>query len=394
MNSKTNKAFDYIIIGAGLSGSVIAERIASTLDKAVLIIEKREHIGGNCYDYKDDNGIIIHKYGPHLFHTDNKKVWDYLSAFTEWEYFILHVQAYIAGKTVTLPFNFNTIEQLFPKDIAKRFIEKLTTAYALNSKIPIIDLKKNKDKVLSFLSDYIYNNVFLNYTFKQWGLKPEEIDPEVTKRVPIFIGKDDRYFNDSYQGVPKLGYTKLFEKILKHPKIRLLLNTDFKEIIDIDISKKKIYFFGQEYTGKIIYTGMLDELLDYKFGTLPYRSLDLKFETIEKNYFQKVAVVNYPNNYDFTRITEFKHIHSYGCMTNDKTVILKEFPMPYEGTKNIPFYPMFDEKSKKEFSKYNETINNFKNIIPIGRLAEYKYYDMDDAVENALKIFEEKIKIN
>ncbi|HOP95651.1 MAG TPA: UDP-galactopyranose mutase [Dictyoglomaceae bacterium] len=376
--------FDYIIIGSGFAGSVIAERIANVLNKKVLIIEKRNHIGGNCYDYKDKNGIIIHKYGPHLFHTDYKEVFDYLSSFTDWQIYHHKVLAFIDGKKVPIPFNLNTLYMVFPEILARKIEEKLLNRYAYNSKIPILELKKEKDEDLKFLANYIYEKIFLNYTAKQWGLKPEDINPEVTGRVPIYISNDDRYFTDKYQVVPVDGYTKIFERMLNHHNIKLMLNTDFKEVIKIDLEDKKIYFLNQEFKGKIIFTGMIDELFDYKFGTLPYRSLDLKFETLEMDYFQEAAVVNYPNDYDFTRITEFKHIHP---VESEKTVILKEYPKAFNVGKDIPYYPILKEENTVLYNKYKELAENFKNLILVGRLADYKYYDMDDIVKRALEVF-------
>lgn len=381
--------FDYIIIGSGFAGSAIAERIANVLNKKVLIIERRNHIGGNCYDYKDENGIIIHKYGPHLFHTDYKEVFDYLSSFTDWQIYHHKVLAFIDGRKVPIPFNLNTLYMVFPEILARRMEEKLLNRYAYNSKIPILELKKEKDEDLKFLANYIYEKIFLNYTAKQWGLKPEDINPEVTGRVPIYISNDDRYFTDKYQVVPVDGYTKIFERMLNHHNIKLMLNTDFKEVMKVDLEDKKIYFLNQEFKGKIIFTGMIDELFDYKFGTLPYRSLDLKFETLEMDYFQEAAVVNYPNDYDFTRITEFKHIHP---VESEKTVILKEYPKAFNVGKDIPYYPIFKEENTVLYNKYKELAENFKNLILVGRLADYKYYDMDDIVKRALEVFEEKVK--
>lgn len=380
--------FDYIIVGAGFAGSVIAERISNVLNKKVLIIEKRNHIGGNCYDYKDENGIIVHKYGPHLFHTDFKDVWDYLSNFTDWHIYHHRVLAFIDGKKVPIPFNFNTLYEVFPKALAEKLENKLLDRYQYNSKVPILELLKEEDQDLKFLANYVYDKIFKNYTAKQWGLNPEDIDPQVTARVPIFIGKDDRYFTDRYQAVPKDGYTKIFERILSHHNIKLMLNTDFKEVIDIDFENKKIYFLGQEFKGKLIFTGMIDQLFNYKFGKLPYRSLDLRLETLDKEFFQEVATVNYPNDYDFTRITEFKHIHP---IETKKTIILKEYPKQYkEG--DIPYYPLFTQEATDIYNKYKELAEKFDGLVLIGRLAEYRYYDMDDIVKRALDVFEDKIK--
>ncbi len=380
--------FDYIIVGAGFAGSVIAERIANVLNEKVLIIEKRNHIGGNCYDERIEN-ILVHKYGPHLFHTNYKEVWDYLSNFTEWDLYHHKVLAFIDGRNVPIPFNFNTLYKVFPKELANKIEKKLLEKYIYNSKVPILELKKEKDKDLKFLADYIYEKIFLNYTAKQWGVKPEEIDSAVTARVPVFIGRDDRYFNDTYQAVPKDGYTKIFQKMLDHPNIKLMLNTDFNEVVQIDHQTKKIYFFNQELRGKLIFTGMIDELFDYKFGELPYRSVDMRFEIIEKEYYQKAATINYPNNYDFTRITEFKHIHP---IKTNKTVILKEYPQVYVKDENTPYYPVFTQENQERYNEYLEYSQGFEDIVLVGRLAEYKYYDMDDIVKRALEVFEEKIR--
>ena len=382
------KEHKILIIGSGITGITLAERFASK-GKKVLIIEKRNHIGGNCYDFKDENGIIVHKYGPHIFHTNYKEVWDYLSNFTEWHLYHHKVLAFVDGKKIPIPFNLNSLYEVFSPFLARRLEEKLLSKYKYGAKVPILELRKTDDQDLKFLANYIYEKIFVNYTAKQWGRKPEEIDPEVTARVPVVITKDDRYFTDKYQGVPKEGYTKIFKRMLAHPNIKILLNTDFKEVLKVDLESKKIYFLGQEFKGKVIFTGMIDELFDYKFGVLPYRSLNLKFETIEKEYFQEVAVVNYPNDYDFTRITEFKHIHP---VETKKTTILKEYPKSYEAGKDIPYYPVFAEEARERYNKYKELAKKFDNLILVGRLAEYRYYDMDDAVKRALEVFEERIR--
>ncbi len=378
--------FDYVIIGAGYAGSVMAERIATQLDKKVLIIDKRNHIGGNCYDFKDENNILIHKYGPHLFHTNNQKVFDYLSKFTSWDIYNHKVLAFIDGKKVSIPFNIDTLYQVFPNALAQKLEIKLLNTFDFNSKIPILELKKSEDKELQFLADFVYEKIFVHYTAKQWGMKPEELDSAVTARVPVFIGKDDRYFNDKYQVIPKYGYTKIFENMLNHKNIKLMLNTDFKEICKIE--NNDFYIFGTKFNGKLIYTGAIDELFDYKFGDLPYRGVDMQFETVDKEYYQEATTVNYPNNYNFTRITEFKHIHP---VDTKKTTILKEFPKKYIKEKDIPYYPVFTQEDQKKYSRYLEYSKSFDNLILVGRLAEYKYYDMDDVVERALEVFDKEI---
>jgi len=382
--------FNYIIIGSGFAGSVIAERIANILKQRVLIVEKQNHIGGNCYDYKDENNIIIHKYGPHIFRTDYKEVFDYLSNFTDWGIYQHRVLAFIDGKKVPIPFNLNTLYEVFPKTLAEKLEKKLVDKYQYNSKIHISDFLKEDDPDLKFLANYVYEKIYKNYTVKQWGLRLEDLDLKITTaRVPIYISRDNRYFTDKYQVVPKEGYSKIFERMLNHPNIKIMLNTDFKEVLSIDFENKKIYFMEQEFKGKLIFTGMIDELFNFKYGYLPYRSLDLRFETIEKEYYQEVAVVNYPNDYDFTRITEFKHIHP---TKSEKTTILKEYPKVYQPDRDIPYYPLFTKESQELYNIYREEAEKFKNLVLVGRLAEYRYYSMDEVLKRALEMFEEEMR--
>lgn len=373
---------DYIIVGAGISGAVLAERIANQLNKKVLLVERRDHIGGNCYDEKNESNILIHKYGPHLFHTNNKNVVDYLSNFTEWEVYNHKVLAYIDGKTIAIPFNFNSIYDAFPPYLARKMEEKLLEAYDYNSKIPILELKKSTDKDLQFLADFIYEKIFVHYTAKQWGMKPEDMDGAVTARVPVFIGRDDRYFNDTYQQLPKNGYTNIFKKMLANTNIKLMLNTDYKEICELRADN--FYLFGSKFDGEVIYTGQIDELFDFKFGELPYRSVEMVFETLSVEQYQDAATVNYPNNYEFTRITEFKHIHP---VQTSGTTILKEYPQPHIQGKTTPYYPIFTDANQQLYNQYKAYAQKIKNLTLVGRLAEYKYFDIDDAVENALNIF-------
>ncbi len=314
--------YDYIIIGAGLAGCVMAERIANILDKNVLIIEKRDHIGGNCYDYFNKNNILVHKYGPHLFHTNQVEVWEYLSQFTKWNNYKLHVLGVIDNKKVPIPFNLNTLYELLPYDIAEKLEKKLVEKIGYNTKISILELKEKLDDVdLKFLANFIYEKMFVNYTKKQWGIIPEELDPSVTGRVPIYISRNNKYFQDKYQGLPFNGYNKMFEKMLKNPNIKVMLDTDFNGVVKL--LNNEIFFLEEKFEGKLIFTGRIDELFDYDFGELPYRSLQFEFETLDIEYFQEVGIVNYPNNQDFTRITEFKHFTN---QKNEKTCILKEYP--------------------------------------------------------------------
>lgn len=375
--------FDVIIIGAGFAGAVMAERLATQSNKNVLIIEQREHIGGNCFDEKNDYNILIHKYGPHLFHTDSEKVWRYLSQFTDWQIYHHHVMAMIDGQIVPIPFNLNTLHKLFPKSLAKKFESALLNRYEYNKKIPISELVQVEDSDLKFLAEYINEKIFLHYTEKQWGISANSINSAVTARVPIFVGRDDRYFNDRFQAVPSKGYTEIFRRMLNHKNIKLLLNTNFHDVMKLE--NGKFYFLDSEFHGKIIYTGQLDLLFDNKFGELEYRSLDMKFETLPQENYQPAATVNYPNNYEFTRITEFKKVHP---VESRYTTILKEYPQKYIRGKNTPYYPLFNDENKLRHEKYLAESRKIENLIVLGRLAEYKYFDMDDIILHALETFE------
>ncbi len=368
--------FDYLIVGAGFSGSVLAERIASQLNKKVLVVDRREHIGGNCYDYYNDNQILVHKYGPHIFHTQMQKVWDYLSQFTEWRLYMHTVLAVVEGKKVPIPFNFNTIDLLFPKKYAEKLEKLLLSEYGYGLKVPILKLKETKNTELKFLADYIYKNVFLGYNQKQWNLTPEELDSSVSSRVPVYLSRDDRYFQDKFQSIPKQGYTKIFEKLLSNKNIKVLLKTDYKEVMN------SIKF------NKLIYTGTIDSFFDYTYGELPYRTLEFDFKTIDKAYFQEVSQINYPNTNDYTRITEFKHITG---QESNKTTIAYEYPIDHVVGKNEPYYPIPREENQIIYDKYKAESEKHNSIIFLGRLADYKYYNMDQTIGVALQTFEKKI---
>ena len=372
----------YLIVGAGISGSVLANLIADRLNKEVLIIDRREHIAGNCFDYlASDENITVHKYGPHIFHTNNKEVWDYLSNFTKWHYFYLKPNVMIEGNRVSLPFTLKTLRELFSQSMAERIENKLITKYGYGVKVPILDFQKSKDKDLNFIGKFVYENVFKNYTIKQWGLKPEEIDASVTARVPIYISNDARYFQDKYQAIPLKGYTKLIENILNHKNIKVELNTNYKDLPKNEIKEFKAVF----------YTGSIDEYFDYQYGELPYRSLKFDIRTIDKEYYQKSVVTNYPNDYDFTRITEHKYFLDE---KSNKTIISVEYPQAFLLGKNERYYPINNEKNDKLYNKYLtlSASKKLENVYFFGRLGDYKYYNMDLAVERTLKLFKEIFK--
>jgi len=380
--------FDNLVVGAGLAGATVAEQLADKYHRRVLVIEARDHVGGHCYDELDETGTYVHKYGPHIFHTDNQQVWDYLSRFTDWHLYQHRVLANIDGKKVPVPFNFESMEALFPREIALRLESKLVERYGFNNKVAILDLQKENDADLNFLADFVYKKVFEGYTIKQWGRKPEDLSPSVTGRVPVYIGYDSRYFQDRYQAIPQHGYTKMIKNMIQNPNITIVLKCNFSEICSIE--QQKIYLLGQEFKGKVFYTGKIDELFNFVFGELPYRSLDLVFETVEKRFFQEVATVNYPSEYDFTRITEFKHMSATSDC--DQTVILKEYPVNHRHGENDAYYPFFTSEANEAYSKYLGLAKHVQDLVLVGRLAEYEYYDMDDVVARALDAVEQAMQ--
>jgi len=377
-----------IIVGSGFSGATIAERCASS-GKRVLVLEKRSHIGGNSYDYRDERGFLVHKYGPHIFHTSNREVWNYLSRFTRWREYHHRVMVYIDGKKVPLPFNLNSLKSLFPPSRATLLERKLIKNFGYGSQVSVLELKNSSDEDLRSLGDFIYRKIYLNYTIKQWGRKPEEISPQVLARVPVSISNQDEYFEDEFQGIPEEGYTAIFKKMLSHPNIKLLLNTDAKKLLTLNFKTGKIIFQGKEFNGPVVYTGPIDELFDYKHGELPYRTLRFQWEYHPVEKFQEVAVVNYPNDYPFTRITEYKHLTGE---TRPDTVIAKEFPVPYQKGKDIPYYPVLYQDSLERLKMYKRELRQFSNLFTLGRLGEFIYLNMDEAVERALMLFSKKLK--
>lgn len=377
--------YDCIIAGAGIAGAVAARKLAEEKDKKVLVIERRNHIGGNCYDEPDAYGILIHNYGPHIFHTEIEEVYEFLSRFTDWYLFGHEVVALVDSKLIPIPFNLNTLHQIYDQDKADCLEKKLVDAYGENSRVPIMQLRENEDPDIREIAQFVYENVFLKYTMKQWGQKPEEISPEVTGRVPVLISYDNRYFQDKYQGVPQNGFTQMFEKLLDHANIEVRLNTDIREILSF--RDDVIYYEGKEFAGDVIYTGALDELFDCRYGRLPYRSLDFKFEHFKEDSYQGHSVVNYTVSEDFTRITEFKYLT--GQQDTNGTTIVKEYPFAYTGKSGeIPYYAIINEENRKLYEKYKALTMGMKNFHLLGRLAEYKYYNIDAMVKKAMELSE------
>lgn len=356
--------YDFLIVGAGFAGSVLAERLASKAGKKVLIIDKRNHIGGNAYDHYDEHGILVHKYGPHIFHSNSRDVFDYLEKFTEWRPYEHRVLASVDGMLVPIPINLDTINNLYGLNLCASEVEEF-----LNSKAEKKDrITTSEDVVVSKVGRDLYNKFFKGYTKKQWDLDPSELDASVAARIPTRSNRDNRYFTDTYQVMPLHGYTKMFEKMLDHPNISVLLNTDYKDIEDI------IPF------EKMIYTGPVDYYFDYCYGKLPYRSIDFKFETHDQDQFQPTGTVNYPNEQAYTRITEFKYLTG---QQHQKTSVVYEFPKA-EGD---PYYPVPRPENTELYRKYQLLTAELKNVFFVGRLATYKYYNMDQVVAQALTLF-------
>lgn len=356
--------FDYLIVGAGFAGSVLAERLASQLNKKVLIIDKRNHIAGNAYDHFNKDGIQVHKYGPHIFHTNSKDVFDYLSQFTEWRPYEHRVQASVDGQLLPIPINLDTINKLYGLSLTSFEVE----AFFQSKAEVITPIRTSEDVVVSRVGRELYEKFFRNYTRKQWGMDPSELDKSVTSRVPVRTNRDDRYFSDTYQAMPLRGYTAMFEKMLDHPNIKIMLNTDYHEIMDIIPFKE------------MIYTGPVDEYFDFRYGKLPYRSLEFKHETLDEQQHQPAPVVNYPNEHPYTRITEFKYLTG---QQHPKTSIVYEYPQA-EGD---PYYPVPKPENAELYNKYKKLADETPGVHFVGRLATYRYYNMDQVVAQALTLF-------
>ena len=374
--------YDSIIIGSGAAGSTVARKLAES-GKKTLVLEKRPHIGGNCYDRLDAYGIVIHEYGPHIFHTNEEEVFRFLSEFTEWHLFGHEVVADVYGTQLVVPFNLNTLHKVYGKEKADRLEKLLVEEYGAGSRVTIMELKKNENPEIKAIADYVYENIFLHYTMKQWGQTPEEIDPEVTARVPVLLSYDNRYFQDKYQGMPKGGYTAMFEKMLSHPDITVRTSTDCKSCISF--TGDQVLFEGEGFTGDVVYTGALDELFDCEYGRLPYRSLDFQFEHLTQDSFQGRSVVNYTVSEDFTRITEFKYLT--GQQDARGTTIVREYPFAYTGAEGeIPYYAILNDDNRALYQRYKDKLAPFKNVYLLGRLAEYKYYNIDAIVKEDLRL--------
>jgi UDP-galactopyranose mutase len=362
--------FDYLIVGAGFAGSVLAERLASQANKRVLVIDRSPHIAGNAYDCYDDHGLLIHRYGPHIFHTNAQRIFDHLSQFTQWRPYEHRVLADVDQKLVPIPINLTTINQLYGLNLNEAGAAEFLAARA--QELP--QIRTSEDVVISQVGEELYRKFFRGYTRKQWGLDPSELDKAVTSRVPTRTNADDRYFGDSHQFMPLHGYTRMFENMLDHPNIRIMTNTDFEDI------RNDVQY------DHLIYSGPIDEFFDFRYGKLPYRSLRFEHKNLEQENFQPVAVVNYPHeDVPYTRITEYKHLTG---QSHARTALTYEYPSAV----GDPYYPIPRDENQQLYRKYKELADATPNVSFVGRLGTYRYYNMDQVVGQALTLFNKLIE--
>jgi len=356
--------FDYLIVGAGFAGSVLAERLAADANKKVLIVDKRPHVGGNAYDHYDDHGILVHKYGPHIFHTNAREIFDYLGRFTDWRPYQHRVLASVDGQLVPMPINLDTINKLYGMNLTAAQVEDFLESVA-EKRHPI---RTSEDVVVNKVGKELYEKFFRGYTRKMWGLDPSELHSSVTARVPTRTNRDDRYFTDTYQAMPLHGYTRMFERMLSHPNIKIMLNTDYREIASFVPYRS------------LIYTGPVDAFFDYRFGKLPYRSLQFEHRTLPQPQYQPVGTMNFPNDHAYTRVTEFKYLTG---QTHSHTSLVYEYPR----ADGDPYYPIPKAENDELYAKYKQLADETADVHFVGRLATYKYYNMDQVVAQALTLY-------
>ena len=379
---------DIIVVGCGFSGAILARKIAEELDNIVLVVEKRSHIGGNMYDEKDEHGILIQKYGPHFLNTNKYSIIKYLAQYAELFPFAVQLLSYIDGRYVRLPFNFETVQQLIGPEQAESLLYKLRIAFFGRDRVPVLELVDHSDPVISAYGNLLFEKAYRTYTSKMWGLQPEQIDKYVLDRVPMAMGYDGRYLNKDFQYLPKDGFTRLFENLLNHPNITVCLNTDALDHLEL--------FDGEtRYDGMavkcLIYTGAIDELFGRKYGSLPYRSLDIRYEFLEQTSVLPTQIVSYPQAVGYTRSTEYRKI-MYDDSEVHGSVVATEYPLDYvPGAEvgGIPYYPVVTADSSALYKKYLGEVSRYKNLFLCGRLAEFKYYNMDVCIEHALAYFED-----
>ena len=385
--------YDCLVIGAGMAGAVAARELAERGGRRVLVLERRAHVGGNAYDCFDKAGVLIHQYGPHIFHTNSKRVFDYLSRFTAWRNYQHQVVANIPEGTermeLPVPFNLISLRAVFPPEQAAALEKKLLAAYGPERKVTILELRESADPSIRALADYVYEHVFVRYTVKQWGQRPEEIDPATTARVPVFLSEDCRYFQDEYQGMPLEGYTPMFQRLLDHPDITVETGVDALE--RLELTEEGILLDGVPFGGLVLYTGAADELFGFRYGRLPYRTLDFTFETHPVDNWQSHGTVNYTMDQEYTRITEFKYLT--GQELPGVTTVMKEYSRAYTGAAGeIPYYAIINAENNALYARYKAEADRWSNLHLLGRLAEYKYYNMDAIAARALELCDELLK--
>jgi UDP-galactopyranose mutase len=356
--------YDWLIVGAGFAGSVLAERLANERNEKVLLIDRRNHIGGNAFDRYDDAGLLIHQYGPHIFHTNSRQIFEYLSRFTEWRFYEHRVLADVDGMLVPIPINLDTVNMLYGLNLTS---EELVEWFKARAE-PVEMIRTSEDVVVSAVGRELYEKFFRGYTRKQWGLDPSQLDKSVTARVPTRTNRDDRYFGDEFQFMPKHGYTRMFEKMVRHPNIHVMTQTDYRDVRNVVPHRR------------VIYTGPIDEYFDFRFGRLPYRSLRFEHVVLDKPWNQPVAVVNYPQTNDYTRVTEYKHLTG---QDHARTALTYEYP----SAEGDPYYPIPKPENQELFKRYERLALATPDVWFVGRLATYRYYNMDQIVGQALATF-------
>lgn len=376
-----------IVVGSGFSGSILARKIAEELNQKVLIVEKRSHIGGNMYDEYDEHGILIQKYGPHFLNTNQYSIIQFLSQYAELFPFAVELLSFIDGRYVRLPFNFETVQQMIGPEKAERLLAKLRMAFQGRDRVPILELVDHADPEVSAYGNLLFEKAYRTYTSKMWGLQPEKIDKYVLDRVPMAMSYDRRYLNKDFQYLPVLGFTGLFENLLDHPNITVQLNTDALE--HLGLGEGSVTYDG-EAVKCLIYTGAIDELFDRKYGPLPYRSLDIRYSYSEESSVLPAQIVSYPQAEGYTRSTEYRKV-MYDVSGVCGSVVATEYPLAYDPAAevgNIPYYPVVTEESSALYQRYLEEVNQYEGLFLCGRLAEFKYYNMDVCIEHALEYFE------
>ena len=377
-----------IIVGTGFSGSILARKIAEECDRKVEVIEKRSHIGGNMYDEYDEHGILIQRYGPHFLNTNKYWIIKYLSQYAELFPHNTKLLSFLDGRYIRLPFNFQSIQELVGAERSEVIINKLRRGYAGRDRVPILELVDNSDKDISGFGTLLFEKSFKTYTSKMWGIGVDKIDKYVLDRVPFAMNYDERYLNKDFQYLPKNGFTEIFKNLLDHPNITVRLNTD--ALPHIEFAYNAVFYDGEEVE-LLIFTGPIDELFAYKHGVLPYRSLDIRYEYAETDSVLPAEIISFPQSEGKTRSTEYRKI-MYDDSTVVGSVVATEYPLWYDKTAtvgNIPYYPVVTEESNAMYEKYRAEAEKYGNIVLCGRLAEYRYYNMDVCIEHAFEKFNE-----